>query len=933
MSGSLVSNTVSASSNSSITAVLLGSALSHDLDPNHEGPYEWGDGELAVLLDRTPAATPERTAFIRHLLQQYQIDVVAVAALNEDKDVETPLTIIAEEQVGDEAEDVDDGDGRLAPPLSGWSFSQSHRLAAAPNDGVIIVEGSDAAEVVSELIPDDFVVVFFPEDGDPEDFDCEPLKGREAYIWLRVGSNALTALAQRVTAAEAKSVNVINLTTLAGLLGEAPPDGWNPVDILFAEGLDSKIIAAANNIEIGLWTPWISNSAVASGSSGVVTVAPPLAAWEPDERRIGQPHFENDRDIMAIACLFLATLFGSRGTPLLRLVHDELYVWTGVAYRTVTDAYLRKWLYAFTAAATCEKTSKRTGESFSVPYTPNKHSIDNLVDALHAVVYAESDRIPFWLDAKENPDRPSPKNVISFIDGMLPVDRWRNDPSCALIPHTPQWFGTYCLPYRYQLDATCPQFLAFLESILPGDTDAIEALQLWVGYCLIADTSQHKGLLIVGPPRGGKGVLLRIIAALLGEENIAAPSLASLAQNFGIYPMIGKMAAIIADAHAPNHLLVQILDKLKNIIGEDYITVDRKNRDPITVKLGVRFMLATNELSAFPDPSGALAARFIVIQLRHSFLGKEDRGLEPRLMTELPGILNWALAGLRKYLDLGKLVQPASGMASLQQMRHLTSPIMKFVEDLCEYPAPGKSIDKEQLRDAYDYWARDEHAEKISATQFGIKLHAACPAIKDGSQGKRGERRVKKYENICLTEAGRDFVHQQKVQGGFFNQNDAKKMKDELDLTTSILATSKAELKKSEKELREMKRKYVDEEFLRRKVLCGAAEAGYTLAPELVGLKAKLDGAPIGRIEPAGAESEAGQQREYAAEIEVEDRQKEWLEGEADRNASRARAEMVTQQVLAEAEARDAAFLQKPAAPAGEDAGSSYYDGDCPTPF
>lgn len=831
------------SSSYSSIAVLLRSALPHGLDPNHEAPYEWDDAEIEVLLDRAPPTTPERASFIRQLLARHQIVVQVAPAPVENETVTAPLIAAANEQVADEAVSVDDGDGRLVPPLSGWSFGQSHRLAAAPHDGVIIVEGDDAAEFVDALIPDDFVVIISDEGSDPEDYDCQPLRGRDIYLWSRVGSPTLDALARRVTAADAKSVNVINLTTLAGLLGQAPPEGWNPTDIMFVDGLDDQIIAAANNTATGLWMPWIPNGDAATDSSSAVTITPSLTAWEPDARLVKEPHFEDDRDIVAIACLFLATLFGSRATPLLRLVHDDLYVWTGVAYRTVTNDYLRKWLYAFTCTATCERRT-RSGETITVPYNPNKYSVDNIVDALRALVHVDSERIPCWLDAKENPDRPSPKAVIPFPDGLLPVDHWRKNPSCALIPHTPQWFGTYCLPYRYQVDATCPQFLAFLESILPGDAEAIEALQLWIGYCLIADTSQHKALLIIGPPRGGKGVLLRIFAALLGEHNIAAPSLASLAQNFGIYPLIGKLAAIIADAHAPNHLLVLILDKLKGIIGEDSMTIDRKNRDPVTVKLGVRFMLATNELSAFPDPSGALAARFIIIQLQNSFLGKEDRGLEPRLMAELPGILNWALAGLRKYLDLGKLIQPASGVASLQQLRHLTSPMIEFVEDLCEYPAPGKSIDKELLRDAFDCWARDRGAEKASATQFGIKLHAACPAIKDGTHGKRGEPRVKKYLNICLTEAGRDFVHQQKTQGGYFNQNDAQKLKDELDLTAKRLASTEDDLKKRTKELRTMQHAYLDEELLPRTAFQSIEEAGVDLPPDLLQLKAEIDTVP-----------------------------------------------------------------------------------------
>lgn len=767
MSGSLHSYDLSSSITPS-TAVLTGPDIDLDQWPNHEAPdltawvdeddnpnHEAPDDRADYALNaQFSALASSRMLQYRERLGRHQIDVLPQRLAV----IETTAT---DELVTDEAEGVDDGDGRLAPPLSGWPFYQSHRLAAAPNDGVIITQGEEDAEFVDELITDDFAAIYFPKDGNPEDFDCEPLMGRDVYLWLPIGSPALTSLARRVTAAGAKSVSVINPTTLGGLLGQVPPEGWCPADIQYVDGLDSQIIAAANNITTGLWMPWMPSEIPQSSLMVKAPLSP--TKWEPDTHPIGTPHFENERDMTAIASMFLGTLFHSHGTPLLRFIYGELYLWTGVAYRTVSKDYLRNWLYRFTCSATYEKRTQ-SGDTITVRYLPNMISINHLVDAVLALVFAESDRIPFWLDAKENPSRPSPKATIPFIDGLLSVDHWYKNPACALIPHTPQWFAVHCLSYQYQMDATCPQFLAFLESILPGDPEAIEALQLWIGYCLIADTSQHKALLIVGPPRGGKGVLLRIIMALLGEQNVAAPSLASLAQNFGIYPLIGKLAAIIADAHAPHHLLVLILDKLKGIIGEDSMTIDRKNKDPITVKLGCRIMLATNELSAFPDPSGALAARFIVIQLRNSFLGREDRGLEPRLMTELPGILNWALAGLRKYLDQGKLIQPTSGVASLQQIRHITSPIMKFVEDMCEYPASGKSIDKEALREAYDHWARDESTDKISATQFGIKLHAACPMIKDITRGQRGKPRVKVYENITLSSEGDEFVREKRKQ-------------------------------------------------------------------------------------------------------------------------------------------------------------------------
>ena len=56
-------------------------------------------------------------------------------------------------------------------------------------------------------------------------------------------------------------------------------------------------------------------------------------------------------------------------------------------------------------------------------------------------------------------------------------------------------------------------------------------LQEWVGYLLTQDTRQHKILLIVGPPRSGKGTIGRVLRELLGHENVVGPTLSSLGEG------------------------------------------------------------------------------------------------------------------------------------------------------------------------------------------------------------------------------------------------------------------------------------------------------------------------------------------------------------------------------------------------------------------
>jgi putative DNA primase/helicase len=140
------------------------------------------------------------------------------------------------------------------------------------------------------------------------------------------------------------------------------------------------------------------------------------------------------------------------------------------------------------------------------------------------------------------------------------------------------------------------------------------------GYVLSGDTRLQKIFLFVGPKRGGKGTIARVLTGLLGAHHVAAPTLASLATNFGLSPLIGKPLALVSDARlsmkADNKIVVE---RLLSISGEDSLTIDRKFREPWTGRLSSRFLILTNELPRLTDASGALVSRFIVFVLTKSF--------------------------------------------------------------------------------------------------------------------------------------------------------------------------------------------------------------------------------------------------------------------------------------------------------------------------
>jgi putative DNA primase/helicase len=78
--------------------------------------------------------------------------------------------------------------------------------------------------------------------------------------------------------------------------------------------------------------------------------------------------------------------------------------------------------------------------------------------------------------------------------------------------------------------------------------------------------------------------------------------------------------------------------------------------------LGARIIMASNTIPKLKDASGTVVSRFIAIEFRQSFHGRENPALTDELLAELPGIINVWVDGLKRLRSRGHFEQPTSGL-------------------------------------------------------------------------------------------------------------------------------------------------------------------------------------------------------------------------------------------------------------------------------
>ncbi len=138
-----------------------------------------------------------------------------------------------------------------------------------------------------------------------------------------------------------------------------------------------------------------------------------------------------------------------------------------------------------------------------------------------------------------------------------------------------------------------------------------------------------------------------------------------------------------------------------------------------------------------------------MLTLQKSFYGKEDLGLTERLLGELPGIFNWAIAGWRRLQERGHFQQPASSEDAINELYDLGSPIGAFVREHCVVGA-GHTVECGKLFGRWKEWCTEQGRTHPGTMQtFGRDLRAAVPGLKS-TRPRTWEGRIRHYEGIGL---------------------------------------------------------------------------------------------------------------------------------------------------------------------------------------
>ncbi|MBU8819895.1 hypothetical protein KL864_28830 [Mycolicibacterium goodii] len=399
------------------------------------------------------------------------------------------------------------------------------------------------------------------------------------------------------------------------------------------------------------------------------------------------------------------------------------FTWTGTHYQQATVDSLRDDLYDMLSDATYVG-----AKGVELRWKPNQKRLNEVIDAARGLVRLPEGVGPSgWIDGRK-------EQVIPCANGLLRVsDR-------MLLEHTPEHFSIMSLPYSYDASAVCPRWEQFLAEVFRDDDESVALLKQWFGYVLSGRTDLQKMIMWLGPMRGGKGTVARLLKRLVGERAYAGISVEGLRRNFALENLIDKSLVVFPDERqvgAPDgKRLVQFI---LQATGEDDVTVERKYKGAWSGRLPMRLMYMANEQPVLPDSSDAVQNRILTIETVVSFAGREDRGLDGDLAAELPGIMNWALDGLDELQAQGEFKQPESGRAAARDVDDFDNHVRRYLSSTRCVLREGASTECTQLWHDFQAWCQANGIEgNLNSVWFGRQLR---PAMRDLAPGVKFERK------------------------------------------------------------------------------------------------------------------------------------------------------------------------------------------------
>jgi len=347
----------------------------------------------------------------------------------------------------------------------------------------------------------------------------------------------------------------------------------------------------------------------------------------------------------------------------------------------------------------------------------------------------EAQKVYKWATASEA--APRLRNMVSLAESeeslIARVEQLDADPMLfnaqngavdlrtgELRSHRREDMHTKLAPVAFDPEARCPTFGRVLAEVVP-DEEVRSYLQRAVGYSLTGDTREQCLFILEGSGANGKSVFLETASTLLGDYAVHTdPSTFMDGRGRGVRSDLARLcgARLVVGAEIERGArFAEVL--LKQMTGGDKIVASYLYKNEFEFRPSFKVWLGANALPEILGTDHAVWRRVRRVPFPVK-IERPDKTLPGKLRKELPGILNWAVAGCLAWQRDG-LGVPEAIRTATQEYRYSQDSVRLFLQEECRLDDEAR-VNPTALRGAYEAFCKRRGLHAVDPRAFVVSL-------------------------------------------------------------------------------------------------------------------------------------------------------------------------------------------------------------------
>lgn len=263
----------------------------------------------------------------------------------------------------------------------------------------------------------------------------------------------------------------------------------------------------------------------------------------------------------------------------------------------------------------------------------------------------------------------------------------------------------------YDAGAEAPRWIKFLLEVFDDDKELISFLQRLFGYAVQGGQQEHILPVFWGDGSNGKSTFLETVAKVFGDYKVELPIKVVMRRKLedgysgDILLMKGRRLVTCNETDEGGLLQENVVKALTGgdaVVGRGHYKASEEFMPTHTL------IIRSNHKPRIVGVDEGIWRRVLLVPFTQCFVGaNKDIDLGAKLLTELPGILNWILNGVTLYAEKG--LDPPKVVREATEVWRVESDEVGIFFDMATYeegkePAGAKPVGLRELYKAYQEW-------------------------------------------------------------------------------------------------------------------------------------------------------------------------------------------------------------------------------------